>query len=228
MDSAKSSLYKDKPLKAKQAIRGLLVFAAIYCLLLACWPVVGKVYSRMHRLGATFLFGSFGTNGVVRFGECNVKGFDTEITLYNFGRATKSGVAKKGWSYKCRRTDYMYVVFLIALIVATPISVRRKLPALVSGILLIYCFIAAKLAAWVIDSFSKEPLCLFSISPFWEKGFYVFYNLMQDITFGFVAAAFIWILVSFRREDWANIVSGEQKSVRIPLRPVAKAKMGRA
>ena len=194
---------------ARQVTRFIVILVVVYVSLMACWPVLGEGYSRLYRAGANFLFGSFGSDGVVEFNESNGGWFDTEVKLFNLGQADRNGVVK-GVSirHSSRRDGYMYVAYMMALIAATPISVRRKLRALLWGLLLMHCLIAVRLTSHLVDTFSKEPLHLFAISPFWKTKFDVFYQVcVVNVTFGFVAATFIWILVTFRREDWVKIIS---------------------
>ena len=176
-----------------------------------CWPAVGDVYSRLHRAGATFVLGSFGPNGIVEFKKLNGAGNDVEVRFYNTALKDERGrVMSASASYNCRVDVYMYMAFLIALIVATPIPIRRKLWALLWGGILIHCFIFLRLAGHIFEQFSREPLCLFTISPFWQRTFDILYQqFIVNVNFGFVVAVFIWILVTFRREDWSKIVSGK-------------------
>jgi hypothetical protein len=116
--------------------------------------------------------------------------------------------------FSSRRGGYIYIMFVVALIVATPISVKRKLWALLWGLILIHFFIVLKLAVRIVDIFNREPLGLFVIGPFWEMGFYFLYFLMMNLTFGFVVSTFIWILVTFRREDWRRLIRPMHRSAR--------------
>jgi hypothetical protein len=174
---------------------------------MACWPLAGRVYSRFYHAGGNFLFGSFGANGKVRFEETGDPSFDTRISLVNVGRMDANGKLKQ---LQCpcsiRRCGYIHAVFLTALIVATPVPIRRKLWALLWGLILIHCFIAAVLGIWIAFNFCGEPLYLFAMSPFWKGKLNVPFELfILNGTSGFVAAVIIWVLVTFRREDWSRI-----------------------
>lgn len=199
----------------RRVMRFIVMLVVVYGAMMACWPVLGKGYSRLYRAGANFLFGWFGSNGIVKFNESKDGWFDTEVTLYNLEQADRNGTVKGiSIQHSSRRDGYMYVAYMMALIVATPISVRRKLWALLWGLLLMHCLIAVRLTSHIINTFSKEPLYLFAISPFWKTKFDVFYQVcVVNVTFGFVAATFIWILVTFRRGDWERIVLGQTDEV---------------
>ena len=175
---------------------------------MACWPVLGRVYSKFYCAGANFLFGKFGSKGIVQFSESKEAGKDIEVRLYNSERRNKNGAivgVKK--THSSRRDGYIYAAFLVALTAATPISVKRRMWVLLWGLALIHCYIALKLTLRLIVDFNREPIRLFTISPLWERTFYTFYQqFIANVNFGFVVAIFIWILVSFRREDWPWIL----------------------
>ena len=180
---------------------------------MVCWLLVGKAYSKFYCSCGEHLFGSFGSRGIVEFCESKKEKYDIAIRLYNTDRTDKNGVMRGVETSQNNRQDvYMYMIFLIALIVATPISIRRKLWALLWGVILIHCFIFLRLAAYIFEQFSEESLGLFNISPSWKSAFYTLYQqFIANVNFGFVVAVFIWILVSFRREDWQRIITAQSR-----------------
>lgn len=210
MYNAKFVSYKDnKPNRARQLLKSFVILVLTYSLLMACWLLVGKTYSRFYCSCGELLFGSFGSRGIVEFGESKKEGYDIAVRLYNADRTNKNGVMRGVETSQNNRQDvYMYVVFLVALIVATPISVRRKLWALLWGVILIHCFVFLRLAGYIFEQFSEDSLGLFSISPSWKSTFYTLYQqFIANVNFGFVVAVFIWILVTFRRRDWERIIA---------------------
>lgn len=208
MDSEKFNANKDrKPIGIGQVVKSIIILVITYCLLVAGWPVLGKGYSRLYRIGANLLYGRFGSSGVTKFNQSGDKLFDTDVTLFNLGRKDAAGRIE-GVKLPCssRRCGYVDAAFLASLIIATPVTLRRKLWALVWGQFLLHVLIFAKLGLWLADRFSREPLCLFAVSPFWTGKLRVFYELfVLNVTFGLVAAVFIWVLVTFRREDWSRM-----------------------
>jgi hypothetical protein len=225
MDIAKSGSYKDSNhIRAKRVLKSLLGLVVVYCLIMACWPVLGKVYTRFYCVGANFLFGSFGSKGIVEFVESKEAGKDIEVRLYNAQRRDQNGaMIGVRASHSSREDGYIYAAFLVALIAATPITVKRKLWALLWGLVLLHCFIALKLAVRLIDGFSNEPVRLFVISSFWKKGFYTFYQeFIVNVTFGFVVAIFIWVLVTFRRGDWSRIISAGGQEPKLALKDLKR------
>jgi hypothetical protein len=213
----------------RRVIRFVVLLVVVYGSLMACWPVLGKGYSRLYRTGANFLFGSFGSKGIVEFRESNEAVYDIEVRLYNVEHKEQNGAMKgiRIWQ-SSRHAGYMETAFLAALVIATPMPIRRKALALFCGLLLVHGFFVIMIAIYITKAFSSEPLSLFAIDEFWKQILYRVDGYVIDTACGFIVSIFIWVLVSFRRGDWAAIISGEQKSVRMPPRLVAKAKMARA
>ncbi|PKL51028.1 MAG: hypothetical protein CVV39_00345 [Planctomycetes bacterium HGW-Planctomycetes-1] len=185
------------------------MFVLIYVLVMIPWPGFGAAYSRFYRAGAAFLFELLGPKGAVRFHLINDGEYDIKIVFYDSGQARPDGkMSPVGFiNHNSHREGYIYVAFLTALVLAGPISWRRKGWALLWGMILIHGFIVFKLAIWITYGFNKEPLSLLVLSPFWKRALLLtIYVFVRNLTFGFVVAIFIWILVSFRREDWSKIM----------------------
>jgi len=172
------------------------------------WLGFGKAYSRLYLAGASALFKSFGSKGVVLFNKSDDAEFDIDIRLYNKAQADKNGhVPIIKTRHTSRHDGYMYITFMTALILASPISWKRKLWALLTGLILIHGFIALKLWIRLLHAFSTKPLCLFTPSSFWRRMLNIAHQqFIVNISFGFVVSIFIWILVSFRREDLSRIL----------------------
>ncbi len=213
----------------KRVIRFVVLLVVVYGSLMACWPVLGKGYSRLYRAGANFLFGSFGSKGIVEFSESNRAVYDIEVQLYNVEHKDQNGVMRgiKIWQ-SSRHAGYMEAAFLAALVIATPMPIRRKALALFCGLLLVHGFFVIMIAIYITKAFSSEPLSLFAIDEFWKRILCRADAYVIDTACGFIVSIFIWVLVSFRRGDWAIIVSEGQESVRRPSRSAGKAKMARA
>ncbi len=73
---------------------------------------------------------------------------------------------------------------------------------------MIHAFIALKMLILILNPFSTEPLCLFELSEFFEQILAIATKVFVTyITPSFTVAVVIWILVSFRREDWLKILN---------------------
>jgi hypothetical protein len=202
-----------KLITPKGIIRFFCLFLLVFGVLMAPWPRLGRAYTRFYSAGAAFLFGSFGSTGVVTFEPLSDSEHELHVTLYNRTHKVPNGdgVAIRT-RHSSRHAGYMYAAFLAALILATPISLRRKTWALFLGIILIHCFIALQLALRIFFAFTNEQLSVFVLSPFSRRILSIANQAFAvNVTFGFVVCVFIWILVCFRRKDWAKIVSEKRK-----------------
>jgi len=191
----------------KGIIRFFCLFLLTFGLLMAPWPRLGRAYTKFYSIGAGFLFGSFGPTGIVRFEPLSDSEYDLHITLYNRAHRDADGnMVGLKTRHNSRHAGYMYVAFLTALIIATPIPARRKVWALFWGFIFIHGLIALKLALRIFYTFNHKPLSMFSLDPFYRQVLSITHQAFAvNVTFGFIVCVFIWILVSFRRRDWIRI-----------------------
>ena len=209
MGNTKSS--SDAPCTKLITPKGIVGFFCLFLLafglLMAPWPRLGRAYTTFYRAGAAFLFGSFGSTGVVRFDPLSDSNHDMNVTLCNRARLDPDGdVVAIRTRHSSRHAGYMYAAFLAALILATPVGARRKGWALFWGMILIHGFVASTLALRIFYAFNNRPLSMFALNPFCTRVLSISHQAFAvNVTFGFIACVFIWILVSFRRRDWVNI-----------------------
>ncbi len=178
---------------------------------MAAWPAVGAAYSKFYRATGKSLFGSFGRDGIVRFAKSKENRYDINISAFNRHHMDESGnIPGSQLRYGIRYGDYMHTAFLAALIAATPLPWKRRAWALVWGLILMQVLVVLKLAIIILNLSSEKPVSLFILNPFW-KDVVVTTNhvLVRHFATGFVIAFFIWVLVTFRREDWGRLVSGQ-------------------
>lgn len=199
-----------KLIRKRQVIRFLCLFLLVYGLLMAPWPGLKAAYLELYKVGAVLVFKSFESIGVVRLDEPTDAKYDMKIVFYDRDQIGPDGkmVHLAFMHHSSRRTGYIFIAFLTALILATPIGWRRRGWALLWGMILLHGFIIFILAAWILRGFNSEAVSLLVLSPFWQRVLLLtVYVFVHNLTFGFVVCVFIWILVSFRREDWVNIVT---------------------
>ncbi len=212
MGDAKSNIdtRNFKRIKTGLVVKFFCVFVVVYGSLTALWPVVGPSYSKFYRTGASVLFAKFGSNGVVQFHRSNNDLEDINIILCNKEQIDTDSKTIAGYQvpHSSRYHGYYCTVLLIALIAATPLPPKRRGLAVLWSMILIHAFIASKMLILILNPFSTEPLCLFELSPFFEQILAVATKVFVTyITPSFTVSVFIWILVSFRREDWLKILN---------------------
>lgn len=204
-----------KLIDAKRVMKFLCLFILVYGLLMCPWPGLGAGYTRLYRAGAAFLFRSFGEKGVVRFLETGEADHDMKILFFNREQVDAEGrmVPVGSVGHDTRVGGYIPTAFTIALILATPVVWRRKGWALFWGMILTHVFLVLKLAIWVLYGFNHEPLSLLVLNPFWTRVLvFLAEVLIRGLTFHLIVSVFIWISVSFRREDWPGILTTKQDS----------------
>ncbi len=172
----------------------------IYGLLIVPLPGLNPGYLAVFRAGGNLLFGSFGPSGTVRFVEESPPqdSWSTKMTFRNRLNGFGGGVF-----YKTRH-GYLATVLVLALILATPVSRRRKGWAILWGLLLANAFVTLRIYLGLVHLFSGpgDPMAMFSFSPFWKDALHLAVQISSvspELTF--VVPVFIWIVVTLRRGD---------------------------
>jgi hypothetical protein len=187
-------------------------FILIYGLLIAPWPGLEGAYAKFFRAGGGFLFESFGSKGKVIFEPYSQKDVaDTTLTLVNRKQIGPDGQAPAWWTHiSSRYSGYLDAVFVVSLILATPIPWSRKSRALFLGVILIHLFIILKLATAILYAYNNNQyLGVIKLNSLWASLLDHTYQgfLRNNLESGLVAAVLIWILVTFRREDWPKTLA---------------------
>lgn len=113
-------------------------------------------------------------------------------------------------------TGYRALVFFVAMVVATPIAWKRRVWALVWGMLLVNAFVALRVWLKLYDAFSNPgPAHFFKLGESTKELLHWCTLMLYTAPeMNFIIPAFIWLLVSFRRNDLALLLgqtpAGEQ------------------
>ncbi len=194
-------------------------FLVVFALLMVPWPGLKEGYATLLRVGGSFVFTSFGSDDIVRFFPSATvtpddvppgyqlpdpgRGLDIHIKLRSRRAPIHAGLIHTN----SQTFGYLPTAFLISLIVATPIPWSRRWRALVWGLVLVNALVLLKFVLWLFYAFSQNnPIALFALDPFSRR---VVHHMYQFLVVG-VAGAYIlplpiWVLVSFRREDWVAV-----------------------
>jgi len=112
-------------------------------------------------------------------------------------------------AYHSNYSGYMPTAALIALALASPFTWRRRCRVLVWGLILVNIFIAVRVAVSLVYEFRNVDLYVFR--PFWDRAITVTYQSVSvSLTTSSLVPAFVWILVSFRREDLDPLIRAER------------------
>ena len=187
----------------------------IFVVLIVLWPGLKKAYGSFFQAGGNVLFTRFGSEGRVHFGPLTpvAPDGDTEVTLRN--RRTQ---ADSTYVVDSRTLGYKPTVFMLALILATPIPWPRRLWAVLWGFLLINVYVALRVGVFLLTVFSgNDNLALFSPGPTARSVLDYLYWILVGSFAGLLLPLPIWVVVSFRRRDWERALrktdDGESVSV---------------
>lgn len=179
----------------------LAVYAIAFVLI---WPWVGDGYGRAFRAGTMEMCRTLSTSWDVKLEpiEHATAHSDSELTLTNrSSRTSASGPLSS------RYIGYAPTTFLVALILATPLPWRRRLTALFWGLVLTHAWIALSMLLLVVHGYSRgDVVSIFDVSRFTRIALaFMREALVKAPVVKYTVPAVIWILVSFRRSDWATM-----------------------
>ncbi|MBU0718111.1 MAG: hypothetical protein KJ749_07680 [Planctomycetes bacterium] len=178
----------------------------VYVVLILPWPGVRETYRAGYCATGEFLFGRFGSSGVVRY-EPRAKGGleDVDVIL---GKRTKLGTGEAPVAMSTGRVGYVPAAVVVALILATPIPWRRKWRALVWGLVLVNLFVAFRSALQLLYWFSvPTPVQIHQPGPFWAAVLSAAYEfLFIAPACSFLVPVLVWAMVSFRPVNIDRII----------------------
>lgn len=127
---------------------------------------------------------------------------DSEMRLTN----RSSRRSAKG-PLSSRYIGYAPTTFFLALILATPLTWRRRLTALFWGLVLIHAWIAFSMLLLVVHGYSRgNVIAIYDVSRSTQLALaFMREALVQAPVIKYTVPAVIWILVSFRRSDWTKM-----------------------
>ena len=194
-------------------------FVIVFGLLIAPWPGWPEAYARCLQKSATTVYGSFGSKGIVRFVRSpdGDKRGDTIVYVANRDKLDRrhDGPSVARTFFDSRAMGYFPTAFLIALALATNLGWRRRLCALAWGLLWIHLFIALLLGLAIITLIGACPsLGVVDVPLFWWKfAWFIFALFSSRQAAPFAMAGLIWMVVTFRRDDWPHIFGKEEADV---------------
>ena len=188
-------------------VRFLLIFSITYIVLLLPQTGIDRKYENFFRNMGNKLYGNFGKEGVLMLKEEYGVGYDTRIYL------SKKSLLQKNNDYKAeifpinsRRIGYLSTAFLFALIVATPLTPKRKLFAMIIGLLLVTAYAMLKLKVLILHFYTLTKTTGLYQSPdeiksieFWSDHF------ARPNTPVYYFVIIVWIAVSFNKKDFQKL-----------------------
>lgn len=202
--------------KIKPILRFLLWFTMTYIGLLFLATAFKDQYAHYYQAIGKARFEQFGQKGIVQFFSYEDKitsyKLDTKVVLFNRDQVV---AAKQSGQATVKGADLFIsswysallpTILLLTLILASPVSLKRKLLAIVLGLLIMYLFIVFKLRLSIANEYLKNPWLEFPLShPKWTKTAHDIF--VTNIETTIIFPVFIWILVTFRKSDLETISS---------------------
>lgn len=191
------------PLKT---ISGFLLKALIvYAALMAAWPYAATPYRAGFRAVSNTLFSSLSGRGGVRFEayEAGAQHQDTQLVLQKFRPfvSARTEIASGLLGYRP-------TVFLITLVLATPVPWSRRWRAMLIGLLVVTIFVIFRVWLRILDAFSDgNVLSIYDLGAFWKSVLQGMVTILVRAPVpSYIVPAFIWLLVTFRRDDLQNLL----------------------
>lgn len=190
-------------LRTKPLLFFIIKAAVIYILLAAPVSFFDDVYGKIYRKCATTLFHRFHGKGFAQFTEGEYKAI-IRVNVGNLDQVRKNNTAPTTYGYlNIRYLGYLPTILLITLILASPVTWKRKAMALILGLLLLNAIIIME--QWLHLMFLSIRATWLNLVYFSETKKNIInlaYNYlvrMQGISRFLVVL--IWLLVTFRKAD---------------------------
>jgi len=191
----------------RSLVRFVWRFALIFVLLIIPWPGWNKTYDHYFRALGELAFSRDDNKRLVRFTAPPEQPGHPELTTQmTLGNRDLMGANGTGLGevvdLDTRSIGWVPTALTASLILATPIRWRRKAWAMFWGLLLVHGFILFSLQMWI---WNEEPeLSLLTLSPLAKQIVDdTQYLLITQLGASFSVPVLIWLLVSFRREDFS-------------------------
>lgn len=193
--------------QARAIARFVVLLGLSYTALMLPLPLLRPTYARCFCACNETVLGSSVRGGAVRFFRAEEPSdfLDCRMILRNRNTRNTLGVTFGSG------VGYVPAAFLTALLISTPVPIRRKAGAFLWGILLVHATVSLTLYLQVVSLFGSVPdIATISLSKFSQK-------LLAELTrlvlfapfFSMALAIFVWIVVTFRRADFAKILEKE-------------------
>ncbi len=193
----------------------MAVFIVLYTLLLLPQLKINRLYAEYFCSVGNFLFEDFPRGGFVNLKTQTEKG-GNDIALFLSRADWMEGTKIKGVTANkaSDRIGYLITAFFVALTLATPISWKRKLIAVVVGIVIVTTFVMLKMYIIILNSYTlvdwfglyQEPTEKARIQ-FWYEHF------AASATYGYSFVVVVWLALVLRKKDWKLLIASFRKKV---------------
>ena len=191
-------------LRSKTLLLFLLKAVIIYGLLSVPFSFYDEIYGKIYRNVAEVFFSKFRENGFVKFREWK-EPVTTHINVGNNAMIRPDGTSDTAAiDVNTRYLGYLPTILLIALVLASPVPWKRRLPAVAAGLILVTLLIMFKQWISLLWLCEQHPFLQLTNFSGTGKKLLTFFNTFISVTSSsvlyFVVA--IWLMVTFRVGDF--------------------------
>jgi hypothetical protein len=194
-------------IKTRKVILSVLIFIVVYTLLLLPQINVNRAYAELFCKLGNYLFRDFPRGGFVKLSTQSDRG-KNDIALF-LSRADwikerkLSGVTTDKAS---DRIGYLITAFFVAITLATPVSWKRKLIALVLGLILITAFVMLKLYIIILQSYTLvDWFGLYQEAAEKERIQFWYSHFAAPATYGYSFAMIVWLALNIGPKEWRQM-----------------------
>jgi hypothetical protein len=191
----------------RKLIFSFAAFIAVYLLLLLPQVNMNGIYAEQFCKLGNYLYEDFPHGGYVRLttqtdkGKNDVSLFLSKASWIENGKLT--GVSTNKAS---DRIGYLITAFFLALVIATPVTWKRKLVALSVGLVLVTAFVMLKLYIIILQAYTQvdwfglfqEPSAMQSIQ-FWYE------NFAAPASYGYSFVVIVWLASCIGGRQWKQL-----------------------
>ncbi len=189
----------------KPILKFLVIFFVVFVILILPWPGLRGGYAAVYRWIGNTCWSSFSSVAAMRFeplepGEIDdAEGRDTKLTF----RHRTVQAPPFTMAVNTRFQGYTPTAFVIALILASPVPWKRRLLALLIGIVLVSAFVAFRQYVFIANVIYQPEGVMGKVREF---AYWVFVESFAGV---FVIPLVIWLVATFRRRDLEAMVRGK-------------------
>jgi len=188
----------------------------VYSLFLALWVGINDWYpTKLQAVGtAAFKQAILSTHSrwivVLNPVTPKVDRFDTSLAVLN-----RDTHALGQQSLSSLSMTYLPMAMTLSFILATPVSWKRRLIAVILGLLLVGAWISLALFFMVLNAYcGPPPLGMYTLGAWITKPIgFVTWVLSVSTVPQFVVPVFFWLLVTFRGEDFLRLTDPENGDI---------------
>lgn len=180
-------------------------FLALYLLLAIPWPFITQSYRDLGKNVGQALFNSQNSSREISFdmGKNPQRPFDARITIVNPAILQPDGSGPvRNLDFDTRGVCWSPFALLIALVVASPVSWKRRWQALAISLPLLFILNLGLLNFCIWDESSE--INLVTLTPFWKEVASTL-RLLIPACFSLAAPLTFWLVSTLRQQDFVHL-----------------------